>query len=167
MTREEFLNEICSWGDLVNFCYDNGCSLCDDIYDEEGRDDILNEELVSLAENADDWRELLDILENIPTDFEYYTREYNCDFSSLDDEDFESRKRDVLAWADSDGIWDDEEEDEDEYEYENEDNDFVIGEDPISIEQLMTACNDQVQQIIKEEETDDKMKAESFIEIFV
>ena len=55
------------------------------------------------------------------------------------DNDFEDYKNDVLDWADSEGVWDDDEEDEDIEEDYEDDDDFEI-EDDVSMDDVAEAC---------------------------
>lgn len=173
MTRNEFIEEICSWDDLINFCYDNGCDHCDDVFDEEARDELLNERLQDKAKRVDCWQDLLDWLKDISTGFDCYREADYFDFPPLDEDDFNDYKDDVLDWADDNDIWDEEEEaDEDEEppiasnNDEDTDDDFFAGEEPISIGELMSACNSQIQQIIKEEKKKDMAEDECLEALF-
>lgn len=111
MTREEFLENVTTFGELKDFCYDQDCDLLEDVYDEEGRDDYIDEDLVELARDSS-WEEMRDYLDNIPTGYEWY-RNYDG-WEGLDDYDFDQYKRDVLEWMDDNGFWEEEEEDEEE-----------------------------------------------------
>lgn len=39
MTRNEFLDTVNDWYELIEFCNDVGCSYCDDVYSEESMND--------------------------------------------------------------------------------------------------------------------------------
>lgn len=164
MTRQQFINEVNYWWELIDFCNDNGCSYCDDVYSEESRDDYINEELVDLARNADSWSSLLDTLNDITIGYDYYRRTDYNDWEGLSDYEFSDYKDDVLQWADDEGIWDDDEEeplpDDDE-----EDDDFVADE-PISIGELMGVCSSQLQQIGTDKQAKEAADDEAF-EVFV
>lgn len=153
MTRNEFINEVCSWEDLVDFCYDYGCDVCDGIHDLEDRNDLLNERLQEKAGEVDCWQDLLEWLGNIPTGYDYYYEEGYYEFVPVDDDDFDDCKDEALEWADDRDIWDEEETEEDEESPATADNDeninddFAAEDEPISIGELMIACNSQMQQI--------------------
>lgn len=119
MTRQEFINDVSSWWELIDFCNDEGCDICSDVVDDDYKDEYVNEHLTEWArENT--WQDLLDILRNIPDDSNYYRFDDYGDLESLDDySDFENYKEDVLNWADDRECWDEEDE-EDEYEVEEE-----------------------------------------------
>lgn len=72
MTRQEFIDDVTSWSELIDFCYDQDCDICEDIYSEEAKDDHFNNDLVEMARNANDWEELLETLNDIPTGYDYY-----------------------------------------------------------------------------------------------
>lgn len=122
MTRAEFLDEVTSWYDLIQFCQENRCDLCDDIYDDESKDDYINEQLVDWA-REDGWYDLWRRLDNIPTGYDYYSMDDYGEFSGLDDGDFEDRKDEVIEWADDADFWE-----EDEEEVEDDEEEFFIDE---------------------------------------
>lgn len=113
MTRNEFLENVTWWGDLKEFCSDEGCDICDDIYDEEDRDEYINECLVDWARN-DTWQELFDRLRDIPDGYDYYRDDEYNGWVGADDSDFDQYKDDVLDWADDHEVWDDDEDEEDD-----------------------------------------------------
>lgn len=135
MTRQEFVDEVCSWSDLIDFCSDNRLDFTDDIYDEGGRDDYVNEGLVDMArENT--WDELWSILDRIPTGYEYYRYDYG-DWDGLTDDDFYDLKQEVEEYCARNGYFDDEEEEEPEEtedEPEEEDEEPEEEEEPIEDE---------------------------------
>ena len=48
MTRNEFLDTVNDWYELIEFCNDVGCSYCDDVYSEESMNDDINERLTGM-----------------------------------------------------------------------------------------------------------------------
>lgn len=119
MTRQEFIENVTSWWDLIDFCRDEGSSICDSIYDEEGRDDFVNDRLSDWTREYS-WQEVLGFLDQIPTGYDYYRYDdYYDEWEGLDNDDFYAYKDDVLEWADDHNIWDEEDEDEEgQFEYE-------------------------------------------------
>lgn len=113
MTRQQFLDDVCDWSDLIAFCYEMGCDYCEDVYDSEQRDEFIEDNLVDMANHCS-WRSLLNILQEMEDDsgYSYYHMDYNNDFVHLDDSDFESYKNDVCDWMDNNNYWDDDEEEE-------------------------------------------------------
>lgn len=142
MTRNEFLDDVTTFGELKDFCSDNGCNLLDDVYDEESRDDYVNDCLAEWAHN-NSWEELRDILNEIPTGYDWYLDDYGS-WDGLDDEDFENCKNDVLEWADDNDIWEDDEEgdeeDSDYFEDESEDDEPAPEEEDFSVGDLIGMC---------------------------
>lgn len=176
MTREEFIENVQSWNDLVQFCYDENCYCCEDVYDEDAKDDYFNEILVDMARGADDWRDLYSQLEDIPTGYGYYI---NGDdgWRGADDDDFEDYKSDVLSWGDDREVWeeDDEEDDWDEdvleegYEADeasDEDEDDETLEEGCSLGELFTSSATKLQTIEIEAERE-REQEEQFFEQFI
>lgn len=97
------------------FCYDNDCGICDDIYDDESKDDYINEHLSDMADDADSWQSLYRTLDDIPTGYDYYRLDDYGEFNGLGDDDFEDYKDEVLEWMDDNEYWDEDEDDEEEY----------------------------------------------------
>lgn len=145
MTRNEFLNDVNSWSELISFCDEYGCNYCSDIYDEEQRDDVINERMYERA-REDSWHDVYSWLDNIETGYSYYMEDDYGDFVGMDDSEFDSYKDDVLEWMDSNGYWD---EDDDEDEPDDTDEDFFedepIDDEPVEDEdfsatELMGMC---------------------------
>lgn len=111
MTREEFIENVQSWSDLLDFCYDEGCDYCEDVYDDDAKDDYFDSEIISMARNADDWRDLYRQLEDIPTGYDYYIYD-DYGWHGAEEADFDSHKSDVLSWGDNREVWDEYDEEE-------------------------------------------------------
>lgn len=125
MTRTQFIEEVNCWSELIGFCYDYECSYCDDVYDEDRKDDYFDSELVEYARNADSWQDMLNYLQDIPTGGDYYIKDDYDDWREADDDDFCNYKDDILEWGDNGDVWDEEEEDEDDEEYYDPDGELV------------------------------------------
>lgn len=169
MTRSEFIDEINDWWELIDFCSDNGCSYCDDVYSDDARDDFINECLVDMARNANNWSSLLDTLNEITTGYDYYVHTDYGEWNGLDDGDFIGYKNDVLEWADNQDIWDDDEEEPPtpvSNDIDEEDDDFIVADELISIDELIGACRSQLQQIGNDNKETIDIDEEAF-EIFV
>lgn len=116
MTRQEFIDDVTSWSELLDFCYEYSCPECDDIVSEDAYDDEINERLYERARD-DNWWEVKDWLNDLPTGNDYYDRYNDCGV----DDDFECYKDDVLHWADNYGdVWEDEEDEEEDEDMELE-----------------------------------------------
>lgn len=147
MTRQDFINDIECWYELIDFCNDNGCYECEDIYDSEQRDDFLNEVIENIARN-ETWREMLETLQGFADDsgYDYYRKDGYGYFVGLDDDDFDAYKSEVLDWGDRYDIWDDDEEGYDE-------TDCIEPED-VSINDLISAGVTACQSSCKNEDAD-------------
>lgn len=160
MTRDEFINEIETVGELKDFCYDNDCDECDDVFSEEDMNDCVDDDLYEYVRH-NDWRDTLSFLENIPTysDTGYYYRDDYGDFCSLDYDDFDDYKDRVLEWCDNNDIWDEPDEDntedvveiEEEPDVPEEDEDDFMLDEGCSLDELFNTCKSDLQ-IIKSEE---------------
>lgn len=165
MTRQQFIDEVNDWWELIDFCNEYECSYCEDVYSEESRDDYINEDLVDMARNADSWSSLLDILNDITTGYDYYRRTDYDDWEGLGDYEFNDYKNDVLEWADNNEIWEDDEE-EALPEVDYDDDDFVVADEPMSIGELIGVCSSQLQQIGTDKKAKEAADDEAF-EVFV
>lgn len=98
MTRDEFLDGINYFSELIDFCQEYGCDYCDDALDEDARDEEIKYELEEYGSDYS-WQDIRDYLYDIPTGYDYYRRNGIFDYEGLDDTDFESYKDDVYDWA--------------------------------------------------------------------
>ena len=125
MTRQAFIEDVKSWGDLVDFCNEVCVDYCDDIYSDEQKDDWINEHLYDICEDAT-WQDVLCTLRSVPEGYDYYLKDedYWMGFLGLsDDEDlFYRRKEEILEYMDEYGYWEDDEEDE----IDDESNEFEV-----------------------------------------
>lgn len=160
MTRAEFIEDINSFYDLIDFCRDYECSYCDDIYDEDARDEAINEELMDWARD-NDWQQLYILLDNIPTGYEYY-HYTDGEWYGLDDGDIDDWKDDVLEWGDDNEIWEDDEEEPPEDDFQDEDDGLEVEPEPISIGELFGVCNSQLHRIGDDEVQSAKAEDEAF-----
>ena len=162
MTREQFEEEICDFGDLKEWCWEHDCSICENIYDEDSMDDWVNECLVDWARDHT-WRELYRILEELPTgESWYYMNDWGdweyceCNFNEWKDE--------VLAWADENGEFNEKSFEDDEYV-----DPYILepteAED-VALEDMFSSDEVQVM-AVKEEENESEEEQEEFYDIFV
>ena len=119
MTRQEFIDDVTTWWELIDFCNDEGCDICEYVYSSDVYDDLINEDLQEMVKH-ESWQSIYDWLEDLPSGYDYYDT-YD-DYVGLDNNwDFDRYKEDVLEWADNDGtIWDEPEEEEEEEELDDE-----------------------------------------------
>lgn len=165
MTRNEFLDTVNDWYELIEFCNDVGCSYCDDVYSEESMNDDINERLTDWAQECT-WQELYSRLDDIPSGYDYYRCNDYGDWESLDDSDFDDYKDDVLEWMDNNGYWDEDDDDfEDEDVFDEEESTAECDEESVEDEdfsaaELIGMCSaafaviqqESLQRIQKEEE---------------
>lgn len=169
MTRQEFLDDVYDFDALRDFCYDNNCWFCDDVYDDESKDGYINERLPVMADNADGWQSLYRTLHNIPIGYDYYRLDDYGDFNGLDDADFEDYKNDVLEWMDNNEYWGEDEDDEEEYfppeeEYsEEEDDEESCEEDMQPVDELFSLCREQLRVIDAKEKAEEQRSNEEFL----
>ena len=140
MTRGEFINDIQYWSELIDFCWEINCYICEDIYDSEARDDYIDEDLSYIIDGAT-WRSVLDTLQDYERDsgYDYYYRDECGTFHGLDDDDFENYKNDVLDWADNREVWDEEEEEEDPELYVNPEDKIPVEAEDVSMDELFAS----------------------------
>lgn len=116
MTRQEFIENVNSFYDLLNFCSDQGIDeLCNDIFDASYLNDILLESI----RDMDDWEAIRAFLQQIPPRCEYYRED---GYGGYEDADpfFDEYKNYVCQNMDENNDWDEEEEDpEDGIYYED------------------------------------------------
>lgn len=116
MTRQEFIETVTDWPELIDFARDNEMyDLTDDYLDDDDIDYEVNDALSEMVH--DDWRRVRDLLDNIPEDTGYFHRVGWLNYEYVDEDDFLDLKDDVLEEADAQGYFDeDDEEDIDEDE---------------------------------------------------
>ncbi len=124
MTRDEFIEEVTTFWDLVSFCNENSLEhIVEDIRDGEDYDEYLNENFVDLI-RCEGWREARDGMCNIDNDgYDWYrVDDYDGEWYSLDDDyDLGEYKDMVLDEMDDADAWDEPEDEDEECEYEQED----------------------------------------------
>lgn len=140
MTRDDFINDVEYFGELISFCDDNDIDICRGIYSSDTRDDFIDDSLLDMARH-NNWRELLNILEDLNSDNDYYYySDEGDDWEGLNEFDFEDYKRDVLEYGDNNGLWDepeDEDEDEDGQDEDAADCKEEVQSDLMTIEELI------------------------------
>ena len=111
MTRQQFIDDVTGWYELIDWCRNHGCPVCEDIYSDESRDMYINDNLVDMARD-NNWYELRDILGGFATGYDYWHRDEYDDWYGVDDDEFDGYRNDVLNWADENGEFDEEEDDD-------------------------------------------------------
>lgn len=131
MTRREFVEDVTTFWELIEFCQNEGIAVCEDIMDADYTDDVLNERL----REFDDWKEAVEYLRDIPQGCEYYRVDGCGNYEDADDM-FDDYKEDVLDLMDDRDGWDEEDE-EDDWEdecQETETTDETVDEDDVTDE---------------------------------
>lgn len=142
MTRREFIEDITTWRDLIEFCNDNDAySYVDDIYTNEDMNSYIEREAEEfISENG--WTIFRDCLNDISEGHEYYRRDGEMSFEYMDANDLRDLKGEIL----DDGIVEfDEEDDEEGMEAVAEEETAVDAEptpeEPIGIDALFAECS--------------------------
>ena len=122
MKRSEFIHGVTTWYELLDVCYENSLSSCEEIISEDSRNEYIDESLVDLARD-NSWRDLMSILNSYDEDsgYDYYKYdETYCVWRPLDDDDFEDYKQYVLDEMDGNDYWDPEDDEEEVEDFEEE-----------------------------------------------
>ena len=48
MTRAEFIDTVNEWWELIDFCSDENCEICNDVYSDDDRDSYIDETVQEL-----------------------------------------------------------------------------------------------------------------------
>lgn len=173
MTREDFIENVTYWSELLNFCSDEDCDVCWDILNEEERDNEVDSDL-SDAIDVYSWQEISDFLSGVTTGYDYYRRDGMFDYCGMTDEnDFNEYKSRVLEWMDDGNYWPDEpEEGNDDFIADNQDDeaaeeDFDFEEEDFSVCDLLDMCSVtliEIQRNTLREQKEDDMAFQSFID---
>ena len=118
MTRQEFIDEVNDWYDLIEFCNNENLYNCEYIMDSDVLDDYVNSDIYERMRSGESWKDIYEYLDDIPQDYDYYDTEYGVE--GLTHSDFEDRKQDVLDEMDEDDRWDEEEPEEEDEEDEED-----------------------------------------------
>lgn len=109
MTRSEF-DSICNFSGLKDFCYEYSCDILDNVVEDCDLDGLIDEDIRE-ALCSEYWYAIRDRLNDIPDGGEWYARRDRLEYDILREEDFDVYLDEVLAWAELNVIFD---EDEDE-----------------------------------------------------
>lgn len=122
MTRTEFDEEITTWSELIEFCHDNGISVCDDVIDSDYVTEIIQSMIARYT-----WHDIYHLLSDIETENDDYFLFDGDTITNLDYDDFDNYKADA-----ADEYEFDEEEPDELYEDEEECDDTEESEDSVS-----------------------------------
>ena len=166
MTRNDFLNNVTEWWELLDFCSDEGCYICEDIIDSDQLDEYVEEDI---RDTNYSWRDIRDSLSEIPTGYGYYRMNGSFDYDGMDENDFDSYKDDVLEWGDNNGVWEDEPDEDDDFdtdamfnEEDSEPDESPVEDEDFSIGELMGFCGVVLLDIRREEAAERAREDEAF-----
>lgn len=143
MRRDEFIDNVTSWYELVDFCQEEGLSFCDELYGEDSFNEWIEDNLVSWAHDYS-WQDLMSMLEGYDSicGADYYIwDDYSGGYRRAEDSDFDEIKDNVIEFMDSDGRWDDDYEEEEEESEQDQDPDDIepTPEEDFSFGEMFTA----------------------------
>ena len=141
MTRQDFINDVVDWCDLIHFCFEEELDCCENVYESDAYDERIEDEIQDMLNEGETWRNICDCLSDLPTGYGYYIYD-GGDWYGADDEDFDNIKREVIDVMDYRDDWDDEEELLEELNDNDPEDDVPLEEEDIPIAQLFTTCND-------------------------
>lgn len=160
MRRQDFINNVTSLSELIEFCDENGLSSCDDIYSDERKDNYINENLSDICRDSNGWQDVLYILRNIPEGYNYYILDEDdwLDFCGISDNGdiFNERKNEVLAIGDDHGFWDDNNDDDDD-----NDDEFEADTD-VALDDFFASSAEDLNKITSEAEANEAEANASF-----
>lgn len=161
MTRDEFINDVTTFSELMSFCCDNGCeSVVEDIRDNDDYNEYLNDNFRDLI-YEEGWQSARDAMNDVDNDYyDYYRYDYGDWYPLDDDYDLDGFKDEVLEIMDEDDAWDDPDEEQEESYVEPEPAPEpepcvpAEGTEEIDTTELL-ALNSQLLASIKEREVED------------
>lgn len=173
MTREEFQENVVDFCDLINFCSDNDCDICNEVYDEGSYNAEIDEYYLAEWVREYNWKDLKYRLEQLPEEYCYYRIDGYGNWEGLTDHEFEDYFTDVLQWGDDNGVWDSDEEEEIYDEDVSEPEEKPDPEDEIPIEEEDISCSDlflssvSELRVIRENKERDDAELESAFKEFI
>ncbi len=171
MNRQEFVDDVIGWIDLLDFCYEKDIRVCDHIYSEESFDDYVNGELGERARD-ENWEDVRSWLNELPNGYDYYIKDDYDDWFPADDGEFVSLKEEVLDYMDGNDLWDEDEyaEGEESEEHIDPEDEVPVEEEGVTFAELFTICSSQVQKLendkIRDASAAELEEAAAFDELF-
>lgn len=106
MTKQEWRDDICDFGDLIDFCRGNGYDAWTyDYYDDSEYDDMVEEDISDRDCSCWDLRDYLAALPSSRRN-RYYHRLGWMDYQELEDEDLQMVLDDLESELEEDGFFD-------------------------------------------------------------
>lgn len=133
MTRNEFIDEICDWYDLIDFANNNELSACECIYSDEDRNNEIENLIRDYFSDGYSWQDIRDRLNDFGEGYDYWEKDDWGDWEGMNDtSDFDRYKEYVIEEMDDRDYWDpDPEEDDEEYYEESEEESEANIEEPV------------------------------------
>ena len=169
MTRQEFVNSIDFWYELIDFCRDMECDVCEEIINGDDLEERIREDFNDYGSEYP-WTDIRGWLNDIVEGHDYYVRNGSFEYEYLCDSDFDDYKDSVIEWMDRNGLWDDEDDEWEEVEEdvlaeeqrsEEDDSENLPNED-ISVSDLFNVCSGMLQTIKEDKEKAAKEEEEQF-----
>lgn len=159
MTREEFIEIVDCFCELINMDQEYGIGVCDELVLGEDLDEAISNDFRYTDYG---WVDIRSWLNDIEEGYECYKRTGSFEYEYLTDSDFEDYKDELLRSMIDDGYIDDDEDEDDEEEAyyvlnDGEDDDYAEQEAPeedIPVSDLFTICNSNFR-ILKNDEDDE------------
>lgn len=132
MRREDFVNEMTSWGEVTDFCVEAGLDdLIDDIYSSYNMARSMDEDIPEYLQH-NDWDELKDALNNIDEGYDYYRRYGFMEWTGLDDySDLDDFVQEVKEYIDDNcpDLWDSDEDVDEDEEVNSEEPTYAVSQE--------------------------------------
>lgn len=159
MTREEFLDAVDSYYELINMDNEYSMGVCDDLVLGEGLDEAIAEDFRYTDYG---WVDIRSWLNDIEEGYECYKRVGSFEYEYLTDGDFEDYKSEMLRCMIDNGYIDDdedetEEEEDEEVYYVLADGEDIESDEPeppeedIAVAELFSICNSNFR-VLKDED---------------
>ncbi len=150
MTRQEFIDEVTTWADLLDFCNNEDCDICMDIIDCDTMDEMVEEDLRN-AVGGYSWQGIRDLLNDVNDEYAYYRNGGSFNYEPVEESDFDDYKDDVLDWMDRRDLWEEGDmEEEDDNEGETEAEESPAETEDFSVIELMDICSTQFLDVQRE-----------------
>ena len=149
MTRQEFIDNVEYWYELIDFCNDIECDICENIISGDNLEENIREDFNDFGSEYP-WTDIRSWLNDIVDGYDYYVRQGSFEYEHLRGDDFAAYKDEVLDYMDRNDLWDDVDEDgweetlestNFEYSTPEIEDDEEFQEEDISVSDLFSACS--------------------------
>lgn len=127
MTKDEFYGQIDGFGDLIDFCVENGCEhIVTDVRSTDDFDEWVWD-CLDTARSSRYWYEIKRLFDNLCEPYSDYFLEVDLlEYRNLDDDSLEDFMADVVEWGDNHYFWDEDEDDDESSVFEENDGFFNV-----------------------------------------